>query len=275
VGVENLVRLETRNANAAGVGQITIRDLIKSSLRMRPERIAVGEVRGGEALDMLQAMNTGHDGSLSTGHANSTQDMLKRLETMVLMGMDLPVSAIRGQIASGIDILVHLGRMRDRTRKVLYVDEINGMKDGEIQQIGSPTDIYNEPTNEFVAKFIGESNIIDGVMLDDYRVMFEDKIFDCVDFGFDKNEKIDVVIRPEDLDIVPITEGKLKGIVRSVLFKGVHYEMEVMAAGREWLVHSTHMFPVGTEVGIHVDPFNIQIMNKPESEDEEATVIEE
>lgn len=131
--IPNLVRLETRTANMEGVREITIRDLIRTALRMRPDRIIVGECRGAEALDMLQAMNTGHDGSLSTGHANSTQDMLKRLETMVLMGMDLPVSAIRGQIASGIDILVHLGRMRDRTRKVLYVDEINGMKDGEIQ----------------------------------------------------------------------------------------------------------------------------------------------
>ena len=112
----------------------------------------------------------------------------------------------------------------DQEEALTMSDKIVVMKDGEIQQIGSPTDIYNEPTNEFVAKFIGESNIIDGVMLDDYRVMFEDKIFDCVDFGFDKNEKIDVVIRPEDLDIVPRKDGKLKGIVRSVLFKGVHYE---------------------------------------------------
>lgn len=131
--IPNLVRLETRTANMEGVREITIRDLIRTALRMRPDRIIVGECRGAEALDMLQAMNTGHDGSLSTGHANSTKDMLKRLETMVLMGMDLPVSAIRGQIASGIDILVHLGRMRDRTRKVLRVDEIDGMKDGEIQ----------------------------------------------------------------------------------------------------------------------------------------------
>lgn len=112
----------------------------------------------------------------------------------------------------------------DQEEALTMSDKIVVMKDGEIQQIGSPTDIYNEPINEFVAKFIGESNIIDGVMLDDYRVMFEDKIFDCVDFGFDKNEKIDVVIRPEDLDIVPRKDGKLKGIVRSVLFKGVHYE---------------------------------------------------
>ena len=115
-GIENLESMETRNANAAGAGAITIRDLIKSSLRMRPERIVVGEVRGGEALDMLQAMNTGHDGSLSTGHANSTHDMLSRLETMVLQGADgLPLEAIRQQIASAEDIIVHLSRMRDHS----------------------------------------------------------------------------------------------------------------------------------------------------------------
>lgn len=131
--IPNLIRLETRTVNMEGVKEITIRDLIRTSLRMRPDRIIVGECRGAEALDMLQAMNTGHDGSLSTGHANSSQDMLKRLETMVLMGMELPISAIRGQIASGIDILVHLGRLRDCSRKVLNVDEIDGISDGEIQ----------------------------------------------------------------------------------------------------------------------------------------------
>lgn len=129
----NLVRLETRNANTQGVVPITIRDLIKSALRMRPERIIVGECRGAEALDVLQAMNTGHDGSLSSGHANSCRDMLSRLETMVLMGMDLPLPAIRSQIASGIDILVHLGRMRDKSRKVLNITEITGMEHGEIR----------------------------------------------------------------------------------------------------------------------------------------------
>lgn len=131
--IPNLIRLETRTANMEGVKEITIRDLIRTSLRMRPNRIIVGECRGAETLDMLQAMNTGHDGSISTGHANSSQDMLKRLETMVLMGMDLPLSAIRGQIASGIQILIHLGRLRDCSRKVLHVDEIDGIKDGEIQ----------------------------------------------------------------------------------------------------------------------------------------------
>ena len=131
--IPNLIRLETRTANTEGVQEITIRDLIRTSLRMRPNRIIVGECRGAETLDMLQAMNTGHDGSISTGHANSSTDMLKRIETMVLMGMDLPLSAIRGQIASGIQILIHLGRLRDCSRKVLNVDEIDGIKDGEIR----------------------------------------------------------------------------------------------------------------------------------------------
>lgn len=134
VGVDNLVSLETRNANSAGVGQVTIRDLIKSALRMRPERIIVGEVRGGEALDMLQAMNTGHDGSLSTGHANSTKDMLSRLETMVLQGSDgFPIDAIRQQIASAVDIIIQLSRLRDKSRKTMEITEVVGYKDGEIE----------------------------------------------------------------------------------------------------------------------------------------------
>lgn len=151
LGVENLVSLEARNANTEGSGAITIRDLIRTALRMRPDRIIVGEVRQAEAIDMLQALNTGHDGSLSTGHANSPKDMLSRLETMVLMGMDLPLSAIQRQIASGIDIIVHLGRLRDKSRKVLEVTEVlryngeemelnplyifaeTGEKDGKIQ----------------------------------------------------------------------------------------------------------------------------------------------
>ncbi len=132
-GVSNLVRLETRNANVEGACEITIRDLIKSSLRMRPDRIIVGEIRDGAALDFLSAANTGHDGSLSTGHANSAKDMLSRLETMVLMsGMELPLSAIRRQIASAVDVIVHLGRLRDRTRKVLEITEVIDFQEGEI-----------------------------------------------------------------------------------------------------------------------------------------------
>lgn len=133
VNVKNLVRLETRNANAEGCLPVTIRDLIRTALRMRPDRIVVGEVRGAEAVDLLQAMNTGHDGSLSTGHANSAADMLSRLETMVLMGMDLPVAAIRQQIASALDIIIHLGRMRDKSRKVLEITEVCGYEKQEIR----------------------------------------------------------------------------------------------------------------------------------------------
>lgn len=124
--IPNLVRLETRNDNMESGNEISIRDLIRTALRMRPDRIIVGEIRGAEALDMLQAMNTGHDGSFSTGHGNSCQDMLGRIETMVLMGMDLPLAAVRAQITAGIDIMVHLGRMRDRGRKVLDVVELAG-----------------------------------------------------------------------------------------------------------------------------------------------------
>lgn len=131
-GVENLVSLEAKMANAEGAFSVSIRDLIRTALRMRPDRIIVGEVRGGEAVDMLQALNTGHEGSLSTAHANSARDMLSRLETMTLMGVDLPLEAIRRQIASGVDILIHLGRMRDRSRKLLEVIEVCGFDDNEI-----------------------------------------------------------------------------------------------------------------------------------------------
>lgn len=131
--VPNLVRLETRNANTEGEGEITMSQLIRASLRMNPTRIIVGEVRGRETLDMLQAMNTGHDGSLSTGHGNSARDMLSRLETMVLMAAELPLPAIRSQIASALDIMVHLGRLRDGSRKVLSIAEIGGCTDGEVE----------------------------------------------------------------------------------------------------------------------------------------------
>lgn len=132
-GVENLVRLETRNANMEGVMPITIRDLIRTALRMRPDRIIVGECRGAEAFDMLQALNTGHDGGLSTAHGNSCRDILSRLEMMVLMGMELPLPAIRQQITSGIDVIVHLGRLTDKSRRVLEIAELDGMENGEMK----------------------------------------------------------------------------------------------------------------------------------------------
>ena len=155
VGIDNLVKLETRNSNSSGRGTITIRDLIKTSLRMRPERIIVGEVRGAEALDMLQAMNTGHDGSLSTGHANSTKDMLSRLETMVLMGAEgLPLEAIRQQIASAVDIIIHLSRLRDHSRKTMEITEVVGLKDGEIEL--NPLYVFEETKESSMEKVVGE-----------------------------------------------------------------------------------------------------------------------
>ena len=132
-GLPNLVQLETRNSNVEGCREITIRELIRASLRMRPDRIVVGEVRGKEALELLNSFNTGHDGGLSTGHGNSPADMLARLETMVLMGADLPLEAIRSQIASALDVLIHLGRLRDRSRKVLWITEVDGYEKGEIR----------------------------------------------------------------------------------------------------------------------------------------------
>ncbi|MFR2846303.1 MAG: CpaF family protein, partial [Hungatella hathewayi] len=131
--VQNLVRMETRNANAEGEGAISIGDLIRASLRMNPDRIIVGEVRGKEALELLNAYNTGHDGGLSSGHGNSPRDMLARLETMVLMGADLPLAAIRSQIASALDIMIHLGRLRDKSRKVLWITEVGDYEEGEIR----------------------------------------------------------------------------------------------------------------------------------------------
>ncbi len=152
--IPNLVRLETRNANSEGKGQITIRDLIRSSLRMRPNRIVVGEVRGAEALDMLQAMNTGHDGSLSTGHANSNADMISRLETMVLSGAELPITVVRKQISSAIDILIHLSRLRDRTRRVMEISEIVGIHDGEV--VLNPLFQFEEQDEDSTGRVIGQ-----------------------------------------------------------------------------------------------------------------------
>lgn len=168
-GIDNLVSLETRNANVAGAGEITIRDLIKSSLRMRPERIIVGEVRGGEALDMLQAVNTGHDGSLSTGHANSTEDMLSRLETMVLQGAaGLPLDAIRQQIASAVDIIIHLSRLRDKSRKTVEITEVLGLEDGRIKL--NPLYVFEEDENSTLEKVSGSLKRTNNRLVNDYKL---------------------------------------------------------------------------------------------------------
>lgn len=167
----------------------------------------------------------------------------------------------------------------DQEEALTMSDTIVVMNQGYIQQIGTPERIYNEPENAFVADFIGESNIIGATMIQDRLVEVLGTKFSCVDEGFGNNTPVDVVIRPEDVELVDLNNSNaeciIQGTVTHVIFKGVHYEMEVMANGFEWLVHSTGMFPVGTKVGINVDPFNIQIMNKPESEDEEAVGVNE
>jgi spermidine/putrescine transport system ATP-binding protein len=152
----------------------------------------------------------------------------------------------------------------DQEEALTMSDTIVVMNEGIIQQMGTPIDIYNEPENAFVADFIGESNILDGIMIDDYLVEFLGKRFECLDSGFGRGEEVDVVIRPEDLDLTPAGEGKLEGIVKSVTFKGVHYEMDIVANNFEFLVHSTDMAPVGTTVGLTLTPDDIHIMEKGE-----------
>ncbi|WOO36290.1 ABC transporter ATP-binding protein [Anaerocolumna sp. AGMB13020] len=163
----------------------------------------------------------------------------------------------------------------DQEEALTMSDTIVVMNQGYIQQVGTPEMIYNEPKNAFVADFIGESNILSSTMIEDGLVSILGSKFACVDKGFGKNQPVDVVIRPEDIDLVKETEGTLNGVVTSLIFKGVHYEMEVLAGGHEWLVHSTDLSPVGSNVGIKVDPFDIHIMNKPQSEDEEAVTSDE
>ena len=163
----------------------------------------------------------------------------------------------------------------DQEEALTMSDKIIVMNKGYIQQMGTPEDIYNEPENPLVADFIGDSNINDGIMLEDRLVEILGTKFPCVDEGFGINRPDDVVIRPEDVVLKGEGEGIIDGIVTSLIFKGVHYEMEVEANGYEWLVHSTNCYPVGSRVSISVIPFNIQIMHKPESEDEKAVVVDE
>ena len=163
----------------------------------------------------------------------------------------------------------------DQEEALTMSDKVVVMNQGYIQQMGTPEDIYNEPENAFVADFIGDSNIIDGIMLEDRLVEILGHKFECVDVGFGTNRPVDVVVRPEDVILGEEGKGILDGVVTSLIFKGVHYEMDVMAGGYEWLVHSTVCHPVGTKVSISVIPFNIQIMNKPESDDEKAVNVNE
>lgn len=182
---------------------------------------------------------------------------LGALDLKLRKEMQLELKAMQQRIGITFIYVTH-----DQEEALTMSDTIAVMNEGEIQQIGTPVDIYNEPKNAFVAKFIGESNIIDGVMHNDLVVEFSNTVFDCVDSGFDKEEKVDVVIRPEDVEIVSTDDGKLNGIVESVIFKGVHYEMIAEVNGFHWIIHSTIMKEVGTEIGINIAPENIHIMKK-------------
>ena len=196
---------------------------------------------------------------------------LGALDLKLRKEMQIELKRIQEQLEITFIYVTH-----DQEEALTMSDTIVVMNQGYIQQMGSPEQIYNEPENAFVADFIGESNIVDGLMIHDELVEIFGAKFACVDKGFGTNQPVDVVIRPEDIDLVKPEEGTLQGIVTHLIFKGVHYEMEVTTPdGYEWLVHSTDMFPVGEKVGIHVDPFDIQIMNKPASEDEEAVGVNE
>lgn len=194
---------------------------------------------------------------------------LGALDLKMRQGMQYELIRLKEELGITFVYVTH-----DQEEALTMSDTIVVMNQGYIQQIGTPENIYNEPENAFVADFIGHSNIIDGTMIKDELVEILGARWACVDKGFGNNKPVDVVIRPEDVELVDPSEGTLQGEVTSLIFKGVHYELDVMAGGYEWLVHTTRFVPVGTKVGIKVIPFNIQIMHKPESSDEKAVEID-
>lgn len=233
LSIVNLSGFEKRNINSLSGGQQQ-RVAIARALAVKPRVLLLDEPLG--ALDLK----------------------LRR-------EMQVELKKIQQQLGITFIYVTH-----DQEEALTMSDTVVVLNQGYIQQIGTPVDIYNEPTNAFVADFIGESNIIDGVMIRDRLVRILGAEFACVDEGFGENMPVDVVIRPEDVVLTPPSQGELKGVVTDIIFKGVHYEMHVMVNGYEWLVHSTVSTPIGAEVGLSVEPSNIQIMNKPESEDEEV-----
>ncbi|MGV2802784.1 polyamine ABC transporter ATP-binding protein [Clostridium perfringens] len=182
---------------------------------------------------------------------------LGALDMKLRKGMQIELKRIQQKLGITFIFVTH-----DQEEALTMSDTIVVMNKGEIQQMGSPEDIYNEPANSFVAKFIGESNIVDGIMLDDFKVEFGERIFDCVDKGFEKNEAIEVVIRPEDFEMVKYENGMLKGTVTSVIFKGVHYEIEVKDENHTWILHNTKHAEIGSKIGLSLDPESIHIMKK-------------
>ncbi len=194
---------------------------------------------------------------------------LSALDLKLRQDMQYELIRLKNELGISFIFVTH-----DQEEALTMSDTVVVMNQGRIQQMGTPQDIYNEPTNAFVAGFVGDSNIIDAVMLQDYQVALCGARWECVDAGFGTNRPVDVVIRPEDVEYVEPERGIVRGVVSHIIFKGVHWEMEVEAGGFTWLVQSTQMTPVGTEVGIYVRPENIQVMHKPQTEDEEALVNE-
>jgi len=194
---------------------------------------------------------------------------LSALDLKLRQDMQYELIRLKNELGISFIFVTH-----DQEEALTMSDTVVVMNQGRIQQMGTPQDIYNEPSNAFVAGFVGDSNIIDAVMLQDKQVALCGARWECIDTGFGTNRPVDVVIRPEDVEYVEPERGIIKGVVSHIIFKGVHWEMEVEAGGFTWLVQSTNMTPVGTEVGIYVRPENIQVMHKPQTEDEEALINE-
>ena len=242
-----------------------VRDMLEVVGLKGFERRSIGQMSGGQQQRVAIARSLVNEPEILL-----LDEPLGALDLKLRKEMQLELKRLQREMNITFVYVTH-----DQEEALTMSDTIVVMNQGYIQQIGTPEDIYNEPQNAFVADFIGDSNILDGIMIEDRLVEILGAKFECVDVGFGKNKPVDVVIRPEDIDLVKPEEGTIHGRVTHLIFKGVHYEMEVAVNGFELLVHSTDLFPVGQEVGIHVDPFDIQIMNKPESEDEEAAAIEE
>ena len=242
-----------------------VRDMLEVVGLKGFERRSIGQMSGGQQQRVAIARSLVNEPEILL-----LDEPLGALDLKLRKEMQLELKRLQREMNITFVYVTH-----DQEEALTMSDTIVVMNQGYIQQIGTPEDIYNEPQNAFVADFIGDSNILDGIMIEDRLVEILGAKFECVDVGFGKNKPVDVVIRPEDIDLVKPEEGTIRGRVTHLIFKGVHYEMEVTVNGFELLVHSTDLFPVGQEVGIHVDPFDVQIMNKPESEDEEAAAIEE